>query len=536
MAFRNSQNIWAFCGLLFVSTQAFFSNNRTALAWPLIAFRILFYILFSIFLLFSNMETAAPASVNNQTPAKLRLFVGQIPREWTEAHVRSLFSKYGELQEVSILRHQDTLISKGCAFVTFVNDESAVQAIEELHDKYSPSEGRKIQVRDACAPRSLVETGRLYCSNLAETTTGNQIFDLFSQVGKVLSVSILMTPWNRSKCSCLVEMANKSNAQAVIDHFHGKYKLAGATSEISVTWARNNGSKNRISTSLPTFEHQPQMLAMDQSYQHMYFPNSHTAATAAQFYDPFFTHSNPMVSQPSHIASQAQTTTTSMLYDEEEEKFDEGIPPAGYSLAPTNMLQHHPHSVSGAPPVHPQMIQYPHPMSSYPPVVFIAVPVSHVPAMSPLVNTNNKSFSKRKLSQSSLLSSPGSPRYKEGPNGANLFVKNFPQEWETKDLASLFSPYGEIVSCNIFMDRLTRKSKGFGFVSFANRESATLAVNELNGKSIGEELLIVEPKRKEHFSFQHHNSSSYNVLETQEDDDDLFVTEEELRAEYYLRS
>ena len=216
MAFRNSQNIWAFCGLLFVSTQAFFSNNRTALAWPLIAFRILFYILFSIFLLFSNMETAAPASVNNQTPAKLRLFVGQIPREWTEAHVRSLFSKYGELQEVSILRHQDTLISKGCAFVTFVNDESAVQAIEELHDKYSPSEGRKIQVRDACAPRSLVETGRLYCSNLAETTTGNQIFDLFSQVGKVLSVSILMTPWNRSKCSCLVEMANKSNAQAVL--------------------------------------------------------------------------------------------------------------------------------------------------------------------------------------------------------------------------------------------------------------------------------------------------------------------------------
>ena len=141
-------------------------------------------------------------------------------------------------------------------------------------------------------------------------------------------------------------------------------------------------------------------------------------------------------------------------------------------------------------------MQYPM-LHHTPSFVFFAVPVSsHHPPQSPLMSPSNKTFSRRR-SSSSLLSSP-SNRYREGPSGANLFVKNFPLEWENKDLQCLFEKFGDILSCNIFIDRITGHSKGFGFVSFAHREHANMAIAHLNGFYVGgDDSLIVEPKLKE---------------------------------------
>jgi len=421
----------------------------------------------------------------------MRLFVGQIPREWTEYELQSLFCQYGELQEVTILRHSDTFISKGCAFVTFSNDESAYRAIEELHDKFSPSEGRKIQVRDSCAPRANTETARLYCANLAETTSGNQVFDLFSQVGRVLSVSVLMTPWNRSKCSCLVEMASKADALAVIEQFHGRFKLPNAVTEMNVTWARNTGSKNR--SPVQTQAYLPPY-SPPQQYPNPYFVPGQAAANATSvsgYYAqqaPSFYPSQPMV-----------------YYDEqqEEEKTDEGPPMA--------MVQ------QSAP-----VVEVPYPLMHTQSFVFIAVPYPQLPPASPLMSPS-KSFSRRR-SSSSIILSPNS-RYREGPAGANLFAKNFPLEWEDKDLIQIFEKFGEILSANVFIDRATGKSRGFGFVSFSNRDQATAAINGLNGLAVGDDQqLIVEVKLKENHGFRY--SSALNVLEVDDSDEE---DEEETR-------
>lgn len=47
-----------------------------------------------------------------------------------------------------------------------------------------------------------------------------------------------------------------------------------------------------------------------------------------------------------------------------------------------------------------------------------------------------------------------------------------------EDLKEIFSKYGEVTSCKILKDKETKKSKGVGFVNFADKQSALCALND----------------------------------------------------------
>ena len=52
------------------------------------------------------------------------------------------------------------------------------------------------------------------------------------------------------------------------------------------------------------------------------------------------------------------------------------------------------------------------------------------------------------------------------------------------DLREEFSPYGEIVFARVNLDRETKRSKGFGFVEFANADDAAKAKTEMDWKEV----------------------------------------------------
>lgn len=61
----------------------------------------------------------------------------------------------------------------------------------------------------------------------------------------------------------------------------------------------------------------------------------------------------------------------------------------------------------------------------------------------------------------------------------NVFVKNFPDEWDEKKLREVFGVHGEISSIAM-MTNEDGKTKGFGFVAYKTPESAEAAVEALN--------------------------------------------------------
>ena len=71
---------------------------------------------------------------NNQKQFS-KLFVGQIPKHITEQMLRPYFDDFGQIMELCIMRDYESQMSKGSAFVTYVEEEPAARAIRELHNK-----------------------------------------------------------------------------------------------------------------------------------------------------------------------------------------------------------------------------------------------------------------------------------------------------------------------------------------------------------------------------------------------------------------
>lgn len=65
-----------------------------------------------------------------------------------------------------------------------------------------------------------------------------------------------------------------------------------------------------------------------------------------------------------------------------------------------------------------------------------------------------------------------------------VYVGNLPFKFTNKDLSELFSDCGEVVEAIIIMDKFSGRSKGFGFVTFADESSANKAVSEMEGKEV----------------------------------------------------
>jgi len=80
----------------------------------------------------------------------------------------------------------------------------------------------------------------------------------------------------------------------------------------------------------------------------------------------------------------------------------------------------------------------------------------------------------------------------------NIYVGNLSWNLKDQDLTDLFTPYGEVASAKIVMDKFTQRSKGFGFVDMPNDEQAQAAISQLNGSEVdGRNLVVNESRPKE---------------------------------------
>jgi RNA recognition motif-containing protein len=82
--------------------------------------------------------------------------------------------------------------------------------------------------------------------------------------------------------------------------------------------------------------------------------------------------------------------------------------------------------------------------------------------------------------------------------GKKLYVGNLSYDVSSSDLQQLFSQHGTVESAEVISDRMTGRSKGFGFVEMSSDQEAQAAIGALNGQDHGGRALTVnEAKPRE---------------------------------------
>lgn len=79
-----------------------------------------------------------------------------------------------------------------------------------------------------------------------------------------------------------------------------------------------------------------------------------------------------------------------------------------------------------------------------------------------------------------------------------LFFGNLPYATRDEDLQKAASEFGTVESATIISDRMSGRSKGFGFVEMSTEEEAKQVVEALNGKEIdGRKWIVSEARPQE---------------------------------------
>lgn len=79
-----------------------------------------------------------------------------------------------------------------------------------------------------------------------------------------------------------------------------------------------------------------------------------------------------------------------------------------------------------------------------------------------------------------------------------LYVGNLPYDITEEKIREIFSPFGQVNTATIIINKFNNRSKGFGFVEFAEDASAREAIEKLNDSPVGDRRIVVnEAKPRE---------------------------------------
>lgn len=80
----------------------------------------------------------------------------------------------------------------------------------------------------------------------------------------------------------------------------------------------------------------------------------------------------------------------------------------------------------------------------------------------------------------------------------NIYVSNLSFNVQDDDLRGFFETYGEVTSAKVITDKLTGRSRGFGFVEMSDDSAAKTAISELDGGMVeGRAIRVNEAKPRE---------------------------------------
>lgn len=392
----------------------------------------------------------------------VKLFIGQIPKDMDEESLIPYFSGYGTILELTIIRDKSSKNHRGCAFLTYARKSSASLAIQNLHDKVKlPNAANPIQVKPAEGQSE--RENKIFVGMLPKTVTEIDLHDMFAKYGQLKEIHIIRGPEGMSKGCAFVKFLERDAALLAIHELHNSVP-EGSTRPLVIKFADNKKT--------PKGHH-------DYGYDKDMGDIVHDPAAVEEYWAQTQQRSNK--SAPAQFGGyqnlHVMTNTSPQLVHT--------VPYVPYSPGS---------------PVHQPYIYYPNGYYSpghYGRVVNEAIPPISLSPQNPPGKYG--AVEPDAIKQSQIPAFPqqvvDDSRPVEGPPGANIFIYHLPRDLTDADLATLFAPFGNVISAKVYVDKKTSESKGFGFVSYDAVASAEAAISEMNGFQIGTKRLKVQHKR-----------------------------------------
>jgi RNA recognition motif-containing protein len=92
----------------------------------------------------------------------------------------------------------------------------------------------------------------------------------------------------------------------------------------------------------------------------------------------------------------------------------------------------------------------------------------------------------------------------------NIYVSNLSFDLQDGDLKDCFTPFGDVTSAKVIMDKITERSRGFGFVEMTDETAGRKAIAELNGSTLGGRPIKVNEAKPKSDNFGGRGERNYN--------------------------
>ncbi|CAF0983251.1 unnamed protein product [Adineta steineri] len=356
---------------------------------------------------------------------------------------------------------------------------------------------RPIQVKPADS-ESRTEDRKLFVGMLNKQMTEENVRAIFEAYGTIEECTILRGPSGDSKGCAFVKYATHNEAQQAIQNVHGSQTFPGASSSIVVKFADTEkerqlrrmqqlaGPLGLLSNPLVL-----QQIAANLNYQgYTQIQQQALLASSTGTHQTAYTTIPVLTTSGQQMSNGAMTPSTvnaSPVNNGPATIYQTTVP--NQNGQPTDLFS----SGMQYPTVVGPTIDSATGLQLQPGTTYTTLPAQY-PIYAP---TAIYSHLPTTTLIPSALASPGKEALPQffGPDGCNLFIYHLPQEFGDSELASMFMPFGNVISAKVYVDRATNQSKCFGFVSYDNPQCAQQAIQSMNGFQIGMKRLKVQLKR-----------------------------------------